>query len=110
MAFYADLHIHSKYSRATSPECNLEHLSYWARRKGVTVLGTGDFTHPVWRREIKDKLVPAEHGLFRSQPELESLVENWLDGEPTLPTRFMLEVEISTIYKKKTTRRVKSTT
>ena len=46
LPFYADLHIHSKYSRATSRDCDLEHLAWWARRKGVTVVGTGDFTHP----------------------------------------------------------------
>lgn len=100
MDFYADLHIHSKYSRATSRDCDLEHLSCWARRKGVTVLGTGDFTHPAWRREIEEKLVPAEDGLFRLRPDLEELVDGWLDGPPTEPTRFVLEVEVSTIYKK----------
>ena len=46
--FHADLHIHSKFSRACSKDCDLEHLTWWARRKGVTVMGTGDFTHPAW--------------------------------------------------------------
>ena len=63
--FYADLHLHSKYSRATSREADLEHMAIWARKKGVTVLGTGDFTHPQWFDEIKERLVPAEPGLFR---------------------------------------------
>ena len=58
----ADLHIHSKYSRATSRDCDLEHLELWARRKGSGVLGTGDFTHPAWREEMRQKLVPAEEG------------------------------------------------
>lgn len=103
MAFYADLHIHSKYSRATSKNCDLEHLALWARKKGISIVGTGDFTHPAWRAELKDKLVPAEPGLFRLRPNLERLVEEQLplacQGSQTT-TRFMLSVEISTIYKK----------
>ena len=46
MFFYADLHIHSKYSRATSKSCNLEELAIWAQKKGLSVISTGDFTHP----------------------------------------------------------------
>ncbi len=103
MAFYADLHIHSKYSRATSKNCDLEHLALWARKKGISIVGTGDFTHPVWIAELKDKLVPAEPGLFRLRPDLERAVEEQLplacQGSQTT-TRFMLSVEISTIYKK----------
>ena len=72
MAFYADLHIHSKYSRATSKNCDLEHLAIWARKKGISIVGTGDFTHPAWIAELKDKLVPAEPGLFRLRFESET--------------------------------------
>ncbi len=100
MRFYADLHIHSKYSRATSRNCDLEHLALWARRKGMSVVATGDFTHPAWFDEIKGKLVAAEPGLFRLRPELEREVERRLPGSCSGPVRFMLEVEISTIYKK----------
>ncbi|MCY4389037.1 MAG: UvrD-helicase domain-containing protein [Desulfurellaceae bacterium] len=100
MAFYADLHIHSKYSRATSKNCDLKHLAYWARKKGITVVGTGDFTHPVWQAELKDQLVPAEPGLFRLRPELEQEVTQMLPSACQGTTRFMLSVEISTIYKK----------
>ena len=100
MRFYADLHIHSKYSRATSRDCDLEHLALWARRKGIAVVGTGDFTHPAWFDEIRDKLVPAEPGLFRLRPELEREIEGRLPGSCVGQVRFMLEVEISTIYKK----------
>ena len=100
MAFYADLHVHSKYSRATSRNCDLEHLALWARKKGITVLGTGDFTHPAWLAELKDKLVPAEPGLFRLRPDLERTVAERLPRACHGPTRFMLSVEISTIYKK----------
>ena len=74
MRFHADLHVHSKYSRATSRDLDLEHLAAWAARKGVGVVGTGDFTHPAWRAELKDKLVPAEPGLFRLRPEIEQAI------------------------------------
>lgn len=100
MHFYADLHIHSKYSRATSGDCDLEHLALWARRKGITVLGTGDFTHPAWRAELGDKLVPAEPGLFRLREDVERAVEARLEASCRGPVRFLLSVEISTIYKK----------
>ena len=100
MSFYADLHVHSKYSRATSRNCDLEHLALWARKKGITVVGTGDFTHPAWLAELKDKLVPAEPGLFRLRPDLERAVAERLPRACHGPTRFMLSVEISTIYKK----------
>ena len=100
MFFYADLHVHSKYSRATSRDADLEHLALWARRKGITVVGTGDFTHPAWFEEIRTKLVPAEPGLFRLRPEIEREVERRLPAACQGPTRFLLEVEISTIYKK----------
>jgi len=78
---------------------NLETLDIWARKKGIQVMGTGDFTHPQWFHEIKTKLEPAEPGLFRLKPEL-SL-------GPESPTRFILTVEISSIYSKNgRTRRV----
>lgn len=100
MAFYADLHIHSKYSRATSKRCDLENLALWARKKGITVVGTGDFTHPAWLAELKDKLIPAEPGLFRLRPDQERDIATRLPRACHGATRFMLSVEISTIYKK----------
>jgi ATP-dependent DNA helicase UvrD/PcrA len=100
MRFHADLHIHSKYSRATSRDLDLEHLAWWAMRKGITVVGTGDFTHPAWRAEIKEKLVPAEPGLFRLKPDLEQEIARSLPAPTQGMVRFMLSVEISTIYKK----------
>ncbi len=99
MPFYADLHIHSKHSRATSRDCDLEHLSWWDQRKGLAVVATGDFTHPAWWQELRDKLVPAEPGLFRLRPEIEREVASRLPAPCRRPTRFLLEVEISTIYK-----------
>ena len=103
MTFYADLHVHSKYSRATSRNCDLEHLAVWARKKGIGIVATGDFTHPAWRAELKEKLVPAEPGLFRLRPDLERAVEAQLPPacrSSRSAVRFMLSVEISTIYKK----------
>jgi uncharacterized protein (TIGR00375 family) len=97
---YADLHIHSKFSRACSRDCDLEHLSWWARRKGVAVLGTGDFTHPAWFEQISTLLEPAEPGYFRLREDADREVLRTLP--PTLrgEVRFVLQVEISTIYKR----------
>ena len=100
MRFHADLHVHSKYSRATSRDLDLDHLAYWAARKGIGVVATGDFTHPAWRKELGDKLVPAEPGLFRLRPEIEQAIAAKLPPACRTPVRFLLEVEISTIYKK----------
>lgn len=96
MFFYSDLHIHSKYSRATSRDCNLEQLAFWAKKKGLSVISTGDFTHPAWFNEIKEKLIPAGEGTYRLRPDIEKTIFN-PDEEPV---RFILSVEISTIYKK----------
>ena len=62
--YIADLHIHSRYSRATSRDCTPEYLDLWTRRKGIQIVGTGDFTHPAWREELQEKLEPAEDGLY----------------------------------------------
>jgi DNA helicase-2/ATP-dependent DNA helicase PcrA len=98
--FYADLHVHSKYSRATSRDCDLEHLAWWAARKGIAVVGTGDFTHPAWFEELRTALVPAEPGLFRLREDLERAVASKLPPSCQRPVRFLLSVEISTIYKR----------
>ncbi len=100
MIYFADLHIHSKYSRACSRDCNLVELARWASLKGLRLLATGDFTHPAWRSEIKEILVEAEPGLFRLAdqyvPEAAVLKGGFGPGE----VRFILNVEISSIYKK----------
>lgn len=96
MFFYSDLHIHSKYSRATSRDCNLEQLAFWAKKKGLSVISTGDFTHPAWFSEIKEKLVPAGNGVYRLRPDIEKTIFSPEEE----PVRFILSVEISTIYKK----------
>lgn len=92
MYYYTDLHIHSKYSRATSKSLNLEELAIWAKKKGLNVIGTGDFTHPAWFEEIKEKLVETDDGTFRLKPEIEKQIN--------ANVKFILTVEISTIYKK----------
>ena len=100
MPFYADLHIHSKYSRACSRDCDLEHLAWWARRKGISVVGSGDFTHPAWFEHLGENLEAAEPGLFRLRTELDREVERTTPASCRGPVRFMLSVEISTIYKR----------
>lgn len=92
----ADLHIHSKYSRATSRDCVPEYLDFWARRKGISLVGTGDFTHPAWRAELMEKLVPAEEGLYTLRED----VRFREDTAPEVQPRFVVTGEISTIYKK----------
>ena len=100
MFFYADFHIHSKFSRATSPKCDLENLSIWGQKKGLTVVGTGDFTHPGWMREIKDRLVPAEPGLFKIRKALDHKLSKEVPKSCRGDMRFFLSVEISSIYKR----------
>ena len=73
-----DLHIHSHYSRATSKNCDLEGLYRWGKLKGITIIGTGDFTHPDWFAELRDKLEPAEGGLYRLKPELADEIDKSL--------------------------------
>lgn len=96
--YIADLHIHSRYSRATSRDCTPEYLDLWARRKGIQIVGTGDFTHPAWREELREKLEPAEDGLY-------VLKEGYRIQDSTaaaaMQPRFVVTGEISSIYKKK---------
>jgi len=107
MQYITDLHIHSKYSRATSKETDIENLNKWARIKGVNVLATGDFTHPLWLKELKEVLELAEAGLykFKNQSASRRTKNNngfGLNGnhnhQPEV--RFILNTEISSIYSK----------
>jgi uncharacterized protein (TIGR00375 family) len=95
MKFIADFHIHSRYSRATSKDCCPEKLDVGARIKGVDVVGTGDFTHPAWRKELTEKLRRENDGLY-------SLKERFREktGNPEKNIRFVISGEISSIYKK----------
>lgn len=128
MQFIADFHVHSHYSRATSRDATPENFYRYAVYKGVTLVGSGDFTHPAWREELRDRLEPAEDGLYRLKEEFcraveedtaagmpeawfkggdplrgifrggSSYVPSGLDGRPLV--RFIISGEISTIYKK----------
>ena len=100
MNYYADLHIHSRFSRATSRQCDLENLALGAARKGIAVIGSGDFTHPGWRAELADGLVAAEPGLYRLAADAETDLQQRLPAACRARVRFMLTGEISTIYKK----------
>lgn len=100
MNFVADLHIHSHLSRATSKNLDLEHLHKTAQIKGITVVGTGDFTHPKWMEELTSKLVPAEPGLFRLKDDIARAADADVPGACRGPVRFLLSVEISSIYKR----------
>ena len=99
--YTADLHIHSKFSRATSKHLTPRHLAAWAEVKGVDVLATGDFTHPGWMELIRAELVEDEGGLFRLGDTAGLNAElPWLTRELTGSARFVLCTEISSIYKK----------
>jgi len=98
--FIADLHIHSRFSRATSKNLDPEHLFLWAQKKGIKVVGTGDVTHPGWISELQEKLIEAEQGLFRLKPDLEASIRSDIPASCQDSPRFILTSEISCIYKK----------
>ena len=100
MSFIADLHIHSRFSRATSRSLDALELSYWAARKGISVVGSGDITHPEWIRELGESLTEAEGGLYRLRADLEKPLAEKLPPTCRRPVHFMLSGEISCIYKK----------
>lgn len=97
MRFIADLHIHSRYSRATSGEMSPENIWRWAQLKGISVIGTGDFTHPEWFKELNEKLEPAGGGLFRLRDDLKT---EDIPDSCKADVFFMLTAEISCIYSK----------
>ncbi len=100
MSFLADIHIHSKYSRATSKECHLEGLHKWAQLKGVRVVGCGDFTHPEWFDELQRKLTPTDNGLFRLRDEFAAPMNSGIPEACRAEVFFILTGEISSIYKR----------
>ncbi len=100
MEFIADLHIHSRFSRATSRNLDLENLYITAQYKGIQVLATGDITHPGWFDEIQTRLVPAEPGLYRLDPNQARVCDRLVPGGCQGTVRFILNTEISNIYKK----------
>jgi len=97
MRFFADLHIHSRHSRATSSNMSFESINEWAQLKGITVIGTGDFTHPKWFHEMKEKLEENDNKLFKLK---ENYKKNNIPQSCRSDVYFMLTAEISCIYKK----------
>jgi DNA helicase-2/ATP-dependent DNA helicase PcrA len=96
----ADLHIHSRFSRATSRDLSFPSLHRAALEKGLALVGTGDFTHAEWLAEIREQLEPAEPGLYRLRSDLAREAEAGLPAACSGEVRFVLSVEISNIYKK----------
>ena len=82
MKVVADLHLHSKYSRATSKQLDIANLEKWAKVKGINLLGTGDFTHPEWIKELKASLTEDSTGILKSKGGMS----------------FVLQTEVSLIY------------
>lgn len=101
MELIVDLHVHSHYSRATSRNCTIEGLYFWGKKKGINIIGTGDFTHPAWFAEFREKLEPAANGLFQLKKEITDEIDKTLP--PSVRNNllyFVPSVEIATIYKK----------
>ena len=99
MSFYADLHVHSRYSRATSKQCTLGWFNYWAQLKGVTVVGTGDFTHPEWFKHLTDNLEETGTGLYKVAPGAAQVKES-VPAACVGEVLFVPTAEISSIYKR----------
>jgi uncharacterized protein (TIGR00375 family) len=100
MRYIADLHIHSPFSRATSKSSNLAGLAAWSAVKGIDVIGTGDFTHPGWFRQLRENLQPAEPGFFKLKDTSIEQVFDTGGKEKAQSCRFILTAEISSIYKR----------
>ncbi len=100
MKFIADLHIHSRYSRATSPDLTPENLWRWAQYKGISVIGVGDCIHPAWLKELEEKLEPAEPGFFKFKEKFAAVIRAQVFETCRRDVRFVLSTEISSIYKK----------
>ena len=100
MKIIADLHVHSKYSRATAQDLDLENLYVCAQLKGIQLVGTGDISHPAWIREIEAKLEPAEAGLLRLKGDVAKAQDERVPANCRGTVRFVLVTEISNIYKK----------
>ena len=100
MKYFADLHLHSYYSRATSKQLNLEHLHKWGQIKGLNVIATGDITHPKWLQEMREKLNEGEAGFYRLKQEYVETTQMEVPGSCVSDVFYILSGEISTIYKK----------
>src|SRR3990167_8566239 len=92
MKFVADLHLHSKYSRAVSQDMTLPKMAEWAKMKGINILATGDFTQPFWLEQLKNELVETDKGLYQLKRPVTS------NQRPETDVYFLLSCEISSIY------------
>ena len=93
--YVADLHIHSRFSRACSPQLNIPNLALWAKLKGINLLGTGDFLHPLWLTELKSQLKEDGSGFLYQGKQGNG--GNMGDSE----IKFLLTVEIASMYSHK---------
>jgi uncharacterized protein (TIGR00375 family) len=102
MKFVADLHIHSKFSRATSRDMVFDTLAHWAKAKGIKLLATGDFTHPEWLFLMKEKLKPAGNGFLKLRTAPQPPESSHFRGSSATPDDvfFVLGTELSFIYSK----------
>jgi len=100
MQVIADLHIHSKYSRAVSPQMTIPFIWEWAKRKGITLMTTGDWTHPLWIREIKQNLEETGMGLLKIKDQSSKIKDEWGENikANSIDPLFLLTTEISSIY------------
>ncbi|HSW37809.1 MAG TPA: endonuclease Q family protein [Candidatus Saccharimonadales bacterium] len=101
MELVVDLHVHSRYSRATSKDCTLAGLYKWGKIKGINIIGTGDFTHPAWFAELREQLEPADPGLFKLKDEIAKQIDKEVPAScRDNLIRFVPSVEIACIYSK----------
>jgi len=98
MKFLADLHIHSRFSLATTKNIDVENLYFAARKKGITVLGTGAFTHIGWFGELKNKLIQAEDGLYIPKKVISGKIDKFIPESCRGITRFVPTSEMCNGY------------
>ncbi len=98
MRWFADLHIHSKYARACSPQLTPENIDLWSRIKGINLVSTGDFTHPQWFKELREKLEPAGGDLYKVKKSFR-INDTRLTNFDNEQTKFIIGTELSCIYK-----------
>ena len=98
MRTYADLHIHSRYARACSPQLTVENIDLWCRIKGIGLVATSDFTHPKWFTELSEKLEPRGDGLYRLKPGLRQQHPYFIPVKQT-EVSFIFGTEVACIYK-----------
>lgn len=98
MRLYADLHIHSKYARACSPQLTPENIDLWCRIKGLGLVATGDFTHPKWFSELQEKLEPVGNGLYKLKNKYRQ-TDLRFKPQTEVEPRFICGTEVACIYR-----------